>query len=279
MLLALALFVAAILLAVTSAWMLPRAKWQVRFPALALWCWTVSFLGGFTLVISAFALTIVEAIRASESASIESGVAFFAAWIGLGGVGAIVAYASTSYERVGIAQSRVAERATAIAISREEFADYTLVRFESPEATAFAIPHRQGAEIFVSDALEKTLTTAQLQAVLSHELAHIRYRHHLLLRLGILADACTPKFLTAGKKIRSSFTLLIELVADDAAAKEAGAANLANALSRVSAFGADGASMALRAERLSQRRWPIHEQVHKRHSKSHETVANHVRSI
>ncbi len=275
MLLALALFVAAILLAVTSAWMLPRAKWQVRFPALALWCWTVAFLGGFTLVISAFALTIVEAIRASESASIESGVAFFAAWIGLGGVGAIVTYASTSYEQVGIAQNLVAERLTAIATSRKEFADYTLVRFESPEATAFAIPHRQGAEIFISDSLEKTLTTAQLHAVLSHELAHIRYRHQLLLRLGILADACTPKFLTAGKKIRSSFTLLIELVADNAAAKAAGAANLANALSRASAAGTDGASMALRAERLTTRTWKSKNQVSRKRAQVAQEPGNY----
>ncbi|MGO2684385.1 MAG: hypothetical protein ACTIAA_09190, partial [Microbacterium sp.] len=52
--------------------------------------------------------------------------------------------------------------------------------------------------------------------------------------------------------------LLVELMADDAAARQAGAAHLANALSQMAEAG-DDVGMALRAERLTLRRWPRRE--------------------
>jgi Zn-dependent protease with chaperone function len=102
--------------------------------------------------------------------------------------------------------------------------------------------------------MEETLTVSQLQAVLAHEYAHLRQWHGWAVRIAQINALCLPRVLP-GRALQRATVLLIELAADDAAARQAGAAHLANALTVLANTTGDE-SMHLRAVRLTARRWP-----------------------
>ena len=83
-----------------------------------------------------------------------------------------------------------------------------------------------------------------------HERAHVDLRHGLVLRLAEVNAACLPRVRAAAEMMRSS-ALLVELVADDAAARRCGTA-VASALRTLGTL-EDDESMLLRALRLEQR--------------------------
>ena len=142
-----------------------------------------------------------------------------------------------------------------MAKSREDRGQFILVRFESSEVLAFAVPGRPD-EIMISTASEEALTTVQLRAVIAHQCAHLRYRHGWAVRIAEINAACLPQFLSAGPELRRATKLLIELIADDAAAKQVGAAkSWTTLLVRHSHLTGD-TSMELRTERMTLRRWP-----------------------
>ncbi|SJM63624.1 Peptidase M48, Ste24p precursor [Gulosibacter sp. 10] len=176
-------------------------------------------------------------------------------WFSLGAVGAVIALIAVSAEPLGESHRRAAQTVAPIAISREDRGAFTLVRFGSDEPTACAIPGRS-PEILISTALEEALTTAQLRAVVAHEYAHLRHRHGWAVRAAEINALCLPRALPAGRRLRKATLLLIELIADDIAAKQAGPANLANALVRIGRITADP-TLDLRAERMTLRRWPV----------------------
>ncbi|MAB20717.1 MAG: hypothetical protein CMH33_07370 [Microbacterium sp.] len=143
--------------------------------------------------------------------------------------------------------------AAAVARSREERDGFTLVRFRGDQLIACAVPGKH-PEILLSTAMEETLTVSQLQAVLAHEYAHLRQRHGWAVRIAQINALCLSR-VRPGRALQRATVLLIELAADDAAARQAGAAHLANALT-VLANAAGDESMHLRAVRLTARRWP-----------------------
>nr|WP_231747366.1 M56 family metallopeptidase [Auraticoccus cholistanensis] len=130
---------------------------------------------------------------------------------------------------------------------------------ESERALACALPGRlpggSGARhrVVVSSGLARALTPAELRAVMQHELAHLRLHHPVLVRLARLNAACLP-LLPGARELHRVTGLLVELIADDAAARRCGSAPLARALTTIGTREGDE-SMLLRAERL--RRSPV----------------------
>ena len=92
-----------------------------------------------------------------------------------------------------------------------------------------------GGRIVVSSGLAEALDPGELRAVLEHERAHLTGRHDALLRVARLNRACLPAFFGA-RAFDRSVHLLVELAADDAAARVCGAAAVANALRRTAAL-------------------------------------------
>ena len=90
--------------------------------------------------------------------------------------------------------------------------------------------------------------------MLEHERAHLRYRHHLAMGIASIYAGCLPRTRSARALVRTT-RLLVELTADDAAARRVGAVHLANALTQVGEATGD-AAMIVRAERLTLRTWP-----------------------
>lgn len=137
--------------------------------------------------------------------------------------------------------------------SEETRPGFVLTIVDHPYPTAVSTPGSGNApgNIVVTSGLRTLTTTGQFQAVLAHEYAHIK-RHHgkVLSVVSNLADAL-PVF----TPLKRSVSLLVELHADDIAAKQAGPADLANALAKMGEATNDQ-SMLLRAERLTTKKWP-----------------------
>lgn len=230
-------------------------RWQVRWPRAAVSMWFAAMLTGCSLAVGAVIVTVGAGLSASRVDEPAASLAVtVVAWLSLGAVGAVLAVIVASAEPLATAYRKKVEWLAPVALSRECRREFTLVRFHSDLPVAYSVPGRD-PEIFLSTALDDGVSRAQLRAVLAHEYAHLRYRHDWLLRVAELNEMCLPRFVRAGPGLKRATMLLVELIADDAAAKQVGPANLANALARLAELtGEEG--YQLRAERLTMRRWP-----------------------
>ncbi|SEH02189.1 Peptidase family M48 [Nonomuraea solani] len=115
-----------------------------------------------------------------------------------------------------------------IARPHPEFAGALVV--EHPAVAAYCVPGRRAA-IVVSTGSLGLLTRCELRAVLAHERAHARERHDLV----ILPFAALHRALPASRHVRAmldAVALLVEMRADDRAARDDGHLILATALRR-----------------------------------------------
>ncbi|MFD0903508.1 M48 family metalloprotease [Actinomadura sediminis] len=144
-----------------------------------------------------------------------------------------------------------------VAHEDERHADVLLL--DHPVPVAYCLPSR-GRPIVVSTGARRRLTARQLSAVLEHERAHLRQRHHLVLLLLDAAHALLPWSPTV-RRAGALVPLLLEMAADDAAARAAGRRTLADALRRVGSgpgfagalAAADGGTLTKRLARLEGR--------------------------
>lgn len=141
--------------------------------------------------------------------------------------------------------------------------DVVVVQAERP--ASYCVAGRTHAIVFTSAAMQ-ALDPRQLAAVLAHEDAHLRGRHHqVLMSLRAIAGALPrlPLF-TLGA---TATWRLLEMCADDAAARRHGTAPLVESLARLAGFppaaihlGAADTAIAARVNRLGlqvdgARRW------------------------
>lgn len=138
-------------------------------------------------------------------------------------------------------------------VAQEDRPGFTLTTVEHTYPAALSTPPTAGqpGTIMVTTGLQDALTPGQLQAVLAHEYAHVTQRHGKILSILTTLDQMLHVF----APLKRSATLLVELAADDIAAKQAGPAELANALA-VMAKATGDETMFLRAERLTTKKWP-----------------------
>jgi hypothetical protein len=101
-----------------------------------------------------------------------------------------------------------------------------LVVLPTGQWLAYAVPGSPN-QLVISEGVRTALTDDELTAVLSHEVAHLRFRHHRALRLLAELDGL---FGQAGRRLTDRVRLLLERAADDAAASTCGVAPLHMAL-------------------------------------------------
>lgn len=247
MLISLGLITTAAALAVISPWLLGSGRWQVFRPRLALGLWFGSFVGGIAMMVAALVLTIIHAVSLSGNAS-GAFASTLGAWFFVLAAGGVLGAISGLSEPLVDSYRRSLRQLTPVATSREQRGGFTLVRFSSDEPLAVAVPGRQ-PEILVSSAMEQSLTRPQLRAVLAHEYAHLRGGHGVLARLAELNAALLPAAVPAGRRLQRATRLLVELIADDVAARQAGSEPLAQALQCLATTTGE-AELLVRAERL-----------------------------
>jgi Zn-dependent protease with chaperone function len=112
------------------------------------------------------------------------------------------------------------------------------------------------SRVVVSEGTLKTLSDSEISAILTHERAHLRARHDLVLEMFIAVHAAFPRFVRSGNAL-DAVRLLIEMLADDAAVRAAGPTPLARALVACAsgrtpsgALAAGGPTTVLRVRRL-----------------------------
>lgn len=128
-----------------------------------------------------------------------------------------------------------------------------LVDHSTPQA--YCLPGRRGRVVLTTAAV-RDLEPDELDAVLAHERAHLTGRHHLVLAVANTLARAFP-FVPLFRAARTSTAVLVEMLADDQAARGGARLSVASALltlgsSRppVVALGATGTATALRVERL-----------------------------
>ncbi|AUG80680.1 hypothetical protein CFP65_6008 [Kitasatospora sp. MMS16-BH015] len=131
---------------------------------------------------------------------------------------------------------------------------------------AYCLPGRRPRVVLTSGALN-ALTTAQLQAVLAHERAHLTGRHHLA-TAAVEAFARAFPGLPLATAARESTAELLEMVCDDRALRSSSARALADAMCEVAAggvpraaFAAGSAAVLTRLRRLLRPSAPLHPAV------------------
>ena len=115
------------------------------------------------------------------------------------------------------------------------------------------------SRLVVSEGTLTTLSDNEIAAILTHERAHLRARHDLVLEMFTVVHAAFPRFVRSANAL-DAVKLLIELLADDAAVRAAGPTSLARALVACAsgrapsgALAAGGPTTVLRVRRLGGR--------------------------
>ncbi|MEV4471302.1 M48 family metalloprotease [Nonomuraea sp. NPDC049504] len=140
-----------------------------------------------------------------------------------------------------------------------------LIGQEDPLLGAVVVPHAEPGVYCVPGRRPMTVVTTgalaalghrELAAVLAHERAHVRGRHHLLLAAALAASRAFPR-LPLFREAGSAVPHLVELLADDAAARRHDRHVIASALvalarsaTPLTALGAGGETAIARVTRL-----------------------------
>jgi Zn-dependent protease with chaperone function len=126
------------------------------------------------------------------------------------------------------------------------------------EPLAYCLPGVR-SRVVVSQGTLTTLADKEIAAILSHERAHLRARHDLVLEMFTAVHAAFPRFVRSANAL-NAVRLLIELLADDAALRATGPTPLARALvacaagrTPAGAMAAGGPTTVLRVRRLGGR--------------------------
>ncbi|OBF23668.1 M56 family metallopeptidase [Mycobacterium kubicae] len=275
---ALAFTMLAVLLAGPVPALLARATWPLRAPRAAMVLWQAVALAA---VLSAFSAGIAIASRVlmpgpdgrPTAGIIEAegrlGWALWAAYlavfaltvlIGIRLVAAVVRVAIATRRRRAHHRMVVdlvgVDRDTPLAEACAWTRDLRILDVAQP--LAYCLPGVR-SRVVVSEGTLKTLADDEVAAILTHERAHLRARHDLVLEAFTAVHAAFPRLVRSANAL-GAVQLLVELLADDAAVRAAGRTPLARALVACAsgrppscALAAGGPSTVLRVRRLSGR--------------------------
>jgi Zn-dependent protease with chaperone function len=252
------LFAHAAVLAGPLAWWLRRTEWPSHRPALGVATWHVlagSVLG--TAVLGAFAAAPSGAgdhhhhnhLLVAQACVFT--VAFLIAAALCLGRGLL------TYLRIDRGHRRRHRLLLGLAGRRDERLGVVIV--DHATATAYCVPGPAGEVVLTSGAIA-ALGDRELAAVLAHERAHLRGRHHLVVAATKVVRLAFP-FIPAFRWAHAEVGRLVELLADDAAARRHGRTALADALVTLAgqggvpatppaALGASGSTVTARVNRL-----------------------------
>jgi Zn-dependent protease with chaperone function len=225
-----------------GARLLGRARWTALAPLLA----TVTYLAagwsvvaalglaGLTLAIHATALGgdlshLIGAcvLRLRETYGTPGGAAV--AGLGLTLAGAVAArtvVTAMTHLRATRQQARLHAETARFVGRTEPSLGAVLVEYSEP--VAYCVRGRHPTVVLSTGALH-ALEPAQLEAVLAHERAHLSSRHHLLRAVARIGHLALP-FMPLMRDADTQVARLVEMHADDAAARASDPRSLATAL-------------------------------------------------
>ncbi len=263
---ALAFTIVALVLSGPVPAMLARASWPMRAPRAAIVLWQSIALAA---VLSAFSAGIAIASRlfvpgpdGRPTATVTSEIEALGwpLWIGYLTVfaltlviGARLAYAVLQVA-IATRRRRAHHRMVVDLVGKSQGGHLRILDVAQP--LAYCLPGVR-SRVVVSEGTLKSLADNEIGAILSHERAHLRARHDLVLEMFTAVHAAFPRFVRSGNAL-DAVRLLIEMLADDAAVRAAGPTPLARALVACAAgrtpsgaLAAGGPTTVLRVRRLA----------------------------
>ena len=148
----------------------------------------------------------------------------------------------------GAAHLRRRAHARALRILATRDAERGILVLQHDDAACYSLPGRGGAVVITSEALRR-LSPGQLDAVLAHEHAHLAGRHHLVITLAFAVRRAVPGVRLLAYAERET-RRLVELIADDAAARSHGASAVAAALAVIGAGHVPGTALGVSSRDL-----------------------------
>jgi len=265
---ALAFTILALLLSGPVPAMLARATWPMRAPRASIVLWQAIALAA---VLSAFSAGIAIASRlfvpgwdgrptATITSEIEAlGWPLWGAYVVVFAVTLLIG-ARLTYAVVQVAiatrRRRAHHRMVVDLVGKSQGSHLRILDVAQP--LAYCLPGVR-SRVVVSEGALKTLADNEMAAILTHERAHLRARHDLVLEMFTAVHAAFPRFVRSANAL-DAVRLLIELLADDAAVRTAGPRPLARALVACAsgrapsgALAAGGPTTVLRVRRLGGR--------------------------
>ncbi|GFG48803.1 Zn-dependent protease with chaperone function [Mycolicibacterium agri] len=262
---ALAFTLVALLLAGPVPALLARATWPMRAPRAAIVLWQSIALAA---VLSAFSAGIAIASRlfvpgpdGRPTATITSEIAVlgwpvWTAYVLVLAVTLLIgARLMLAVVQVAIATRRRRAHHRMVVDLVGKAQDRGVRVLDVPEPLAYCLPGVR-SRVVVSEGTLKTLADNEVTAILSHERAHLRARHDLVLEMFTAVHAAFPRFVRSGSAL-DAVRLLIEMLADDAAVRATGPTPLARALvtcatgrTPAGALAAGGPTTVVRVRRL-----------------------------
>jgi Zn-dependent protease with chaperone function len=248
-----------------GARVLGRARWTARAPLLAIvtyltagWSVVAALgLAGLTLAVHATALGgglshLIGACVLRLRATYGTPGGATVAGLGLTLAGAVVARTALTAATHLRAAGRQAQRhaQTARLAGRPQPA-LGAVLMDHPQPTAYCVAGRYPTVIVTTGALQ-ALDHGQLDAVLAHERAHLAGRHHRLVALARIGRLVLP-FLPLMRGADEQVAKLVEMHADDAAARTSDPWSLATALVALATAGTPAPTLAAAATDSVQR--------------------------
>jgi len=248
--------------------MLARATWPTRAPRAAIVLWQSIALAA---VLSAFSAGIAIASRlfvpgpdgrptATITSEIEAlGWPLWTAYVIVFAVTLVIG-ARLTYAVVQVAIAtrcrRAHHRMVVDLVGKSQGNHLRILDVAQP--LAYCLPGVR-SRVVVSEGALNALADNEMAAILSHERAHLRARHDLVLEMFTAVHAAFPRFVRSAHALYA-VRLLIELLADDAAVRAAGPTPLARALVACAsgrtpsgALAAGGPTTVLRVRRLGGR--------------------------
>ncbi|GAA3132809.1 M56 family metallopeptidase [Streptosporangium carneum] len=244
-----------------------RSRWAERAPRLAIAVWLAACASVVaSTLLAAFAVAVPAPVVGHRLAEFFEVCAMLlsgwrapsspGAWAALSFAGLVVARVVWCGAAVLVEAGRERRRhKEMLDILGRHDGELGAVVLDHGEAVAYCVPGRRGRAVITTGAL-RSLAPEQVAAVLAHERAHLRGRHHLALAA---AEALSRAFfrLPLFARARSEIARLVELLADDVAARGHSRAHIAAALVRLatgpapaSALGAGGETALIRVRRM-----------------------------
>ncbi len=262
---ALAFTIVALLLSGPVPAMLARASWPMRAPRAAIVLWQSIALAA---VLSAFSAGIAIASRlfvpgpdgrptATITSEIEAlGWPMWLVYVFVFAITLVIGarlFIAVLQVAIATRRRRAHHRMVVDLVGKSQGNHLRILDVKQP--LAYCLPGVR-SRVVVSEGTLKTLSDSEVAAILTHERAHLRARHDLVLEMFTAVHAAFPRFVRSGNAL-DAVRLLIEMLADDAAVRAAGPTPLARALVACAsgrtpsgALAAGGPTTVLRVRRL-----------------------------
>ncbi|HET8604708.1 MAG TPA: M56 family metallopeptidase [Marmoricola sp.] len=221
------LAVLAVVLAGPVPTLLARSPWLRRTPAAATTLWQAVALAAVLAALGA-GLSLTTSHLMSRPAPAARAVAALSLVLTVVVLARLLLTGHRVGTRLRVRRRRQVELVDLLA-RRQSLGGREVAVIAEDRPLAYCLPGPRRARVVLTEAVCDGLAPAELDAVVAHERAHLRARHDLVVEAFTVLHTAYPR-LNAGAAALAEVRLLVEVLADRAAARTVGVLALARAL-------------------------------------------------